>query len=182
MMNNSSMDNISFNELTEMIKQYSEGSKKQDNPQIVWIDDNLEGIVKYQDVYGFAKAMGSATSEDSKQSFFSSLDQPSPWLNYCLDIEGNRYKVDKNRMPYYCHPCIPINTDEYGNVKTRLFIHSTLVVTKGEWMSIEAGLMIFKKFDIPVLMLYPLSFMNHIKDNLDISEYDELYCSASTEY
>lgn len=172
---------ISFDELTAMIKQYADGSKKQDNPQIVWID-NIAEIIKYTDVCGFAMAMGKPDNKDSERSFFNSISLPSPYLNYRLDFEGNIIEEDKHKMNDWHSPYIPINIDEAGNIKTQLFIHSlTAYEIKSEWMFIDAGLMIFKKFDIPVLMLYPLSFKDYIKTNWDTSEYEELYCCASSE-
>lgn len=124
--------------------------------------------------------MGKPKSKESNYSFFETPGLPSPYFNYRLDIEGNIIHVDKSKPTKFYRPCIPINIDESDVIKTELYIHSTpLYQFDAEWMCIESGLMISRKFDIPVLILYPLSYKANLKN--DLSEYEELYCCASAE-
>lgn len=173
-------NNISFEELSAMIKQYADGSKKQDRPQIVWIDDNIAEIVKYRDVIGFASSLGKS---DEKIAFYDKAGSPLTDHEHRLDNDGNLVKISEKERMSFTIPSPAIKYDDKGNLITRLFIHSPFICYIGEkgLTSLEYGVLVHENLNIPTILMYPLNFRERILAKGSISGYDELFCSESAE-
>lgn len=165
---------ISFEELTDLINQYANGTKAQTTPQIIWFDNNAE-LVKYRDVPGFASYLGCS---NDRIVFYEKSGSP---LTDHDRLKDGTMITNEMRLSF----CLTnlIKFDDHRNLYSRLFIHSPFTCYIGDngLTSLEYCIMLHENLHMPVILMYPLQYREKIIAEGSIDGYEELMCVDTVE-
>lgn len=169
--------NITFDNLMGIIEGYLEGGK-QEQPVIVWFDcpvvlQQLQEGGMAPGVSGFAQWL---SEHFANVVFNASPGNPLTNHDYMLSENGRERITDAIRKQN--EECIhdAIQSDNDGNLLTKLYIHSPHVFSIGEkgMTSFEYGIMLNSKYSLPNMIFYPVEWKDKI--SADLSQFAQLTC------
>ncbi len=172
------MRQITFDQLLSKIDNYADGINCQSRPEIIWLENvesEIASIAPHSDAPGLAAALA---AKDDRIAFYEKAGSPLTDHKHRYHENGNIVSVSSDERYSFCLPCPPIKIDNDGQLYTRVFIHSPYICYIGEdgLTSLEYGIILHEKLDIPVLLMYPYRWRERIISKGDVSEYEEILC------
>lgn len=167
---------ISVDELVNMIHNSKDPKNKPTKPVVVWFDnvrDNIRRYAKAGDVVGLASALA---DNDAEITFYSKAGSPLTDQPYAAVGNTITNLTDEDHREFIIPSCMVEN----GELKTKVFIHASIIGYIGEkgLTSFEYGQLVYERLKLPVFLFYSIKHKEKI--DADFSKYDEYYCVPST--